>query len=190
MVDVKLPDIKANMTVEQASEFQLEHGTSAGRRFNVVDVYQLLVNFIDGKLSADPQQKVYDHNPVSEFMKLVKLTEVPTSIKVGPLVNRMDLIAAIRGQKVVIAFLERTVRSTTKAFMSKNSSVQDMISKAMKHCMTRAPGHTVVHSADPYFDPKILMTTPDMKREFAPVAMAASSVALMAMTSDNWKKDH
>ena len=31
VVDVKLPTIKANMTIEQASTFQLQHGTSAGR---------------------------------------------------------------------------------------------------------------------------------------------------------------
>ena len=59
------------MTIRQADDHQLEHGTSAGRKFNVDDIYQKLAQYIDAKIVADPQKKEYDHNPVSAFMETV-----------------------------------------------------------------------------------------------------------------------
>ena len=75
---------------------------------------------------------------------------------------------------------------TTDTFIDQNSSVRDMINKALKHCMTRPPGHRVVHSADPYLNPKMLMAIPEMRREFAPAAVVSHS--LEKVTGDTWKR--
>ena len=56
-IDVVLPRMEPNMTLGQAAAFQLEHGTSAGRKFNVDEIYQQLARYIDAKISADPQKK-------------------------------------------------------------------------------------------------------------------------------------
>ena len=90
VIDVLLPTIEANMTIRQADAFQLKHGTSAGRKFNVVDIYQQLVQLIDAKISADLQKTEYDHNPVSVFMETISLIEIATSMRIGPLVSRMN----------------------------------------------------------------------------------------------------
>ena len=64
-IDVVLPRIEPCMTIGQADDHQLEHGTSAGRKFNVDEIHQQLAQSIDIKIAADPQTKEYDHNPVS-----------------------------------------------------------------------------------------------------------------------------
>ena len=186
VIDVVLPTIEANMTITQADAFQLKHGTSAGRKFSVVDIYQQLVQFIDAKISADLQKTEYDHNPVSVFMETISLTEIATSMRIGPLVSRMKLISSTRGQKVMTTFLEKTAMLTTEAFIDQNGSVRDMINKALKHCMTRPPGHRVVHSADPYLDPKMLLVISEIRREFAPTALVSNS--LEKVIGETWKK--
>ena len=57
---------------------------------------------------------------------------------------------------------------------------------ALKHCMMRPPGHRVVHSADPYLDPKMLLANADVRREFAPTAQSSSSSE--RVTGETWKK--
>ena len=84
-IGVVLPRIEANMTIGQADAYQLEHGTSAGRKFNVDEIYQQLARYIDAKISADPQKKEYDHNPVSVFMETISLTVIATSMRICPL---------------------------------------------------------------------------------------------------------
>ena len=109
VIDVVLPRIEANMTIGQADAYQLQHGTSAGRKFNVDDIYQQLVRFIDAKISADPRKTEYDHNPVSTFVETFSLIEITTSMRIGPLVNRMKVISSTKGQKVM-TFVLRTQR--------------------------------------------------------------------------------
>ena len=53
-IDVVLPRIEPNMTIGQADDHQLQHGTSAGRKFNVDEIYQKLAQCIDVRIVADP----------------------------------------------------------------------------------------------------------------------------------------
>ena len=183
-IDVVLPRIEPNMTIRQADDHQHNQGTSAGRKFNVDDIYQKLVQHIDAKLAADPQKKEYDHNPVSALMETINLTVLSTSMRAGPLAQRMRLISATKGQRVMISFVEKTAMLTTEAFIEQNQSVRDMIDKALRHCMMRSPGHRVVHSSDPYLDPKMLFGHSVVRRGFAPTLFSSGSSE--TLPSETW----
>ena len=133
------------MTIRQADDYQLEHGTESGRKFNVDDIYKQLAQHIDANIAADTHKKEYEGNPVSILMEKAKLTS--TSMRAGPLARRMGLLLATRGQRVMNTFLEQTAMLTTEAFMNQNNSVRDMINKALRHCMMRPPGHRVVYTS-------------------------------------------
>ena len=52
--------------------------------------------------------------------------------------------------------------------------------------MMRPPGHRVVHSADPYLDPKMFLGNADVGREFAPTVYSSSSSE--KEPGETWKK--
>ena len=92
------------MTIRQADDYQLKHGTDSGRKFNVDDIYKQLAQHIDAKIAADTHKKEYERNPVSIRMEKTKLTS--TSMRAGPLARRMRLRLATHRQRVVNTFLE------------------------------------------------------------------------------------
>ena len=71
--------------------------------------------------------------------------------------------------------------------MEQNDSVRDMINKALKHCMMRPPGHRVVHSADPYLDPKMRLGNAEVRREFALTLFSTGSCE--KLPGDIWKRN-